>query len=238
MYYLLNSDPKKPLVRTAFQQALSRENWIQALNLSTNISILEENNSRKENKLAKVTLDLTGFDAEHIWRIDLEKAPNGLNTRDKTPETALLFLQKDKIYQKKSILKILFIELKSALEDSKFVSNKHKPSTLEQCKEKYEAAMSRIYMLLSTNNYENPPNPFQKLKEFTIEVAFYGIIFYLQNNTKNPNSSDKELFDILNKSSNSLLTCQSILTHKDKIIAKFRLCKTEDSDIFLLKDLI
>jgi hypothetical protein len=212
-YYLNN--PRKlsvPSLRDELHKKLAETQFIEEV---TNDQIeVEEKNS--EAKLKKVSIEELNYSddkskVDRIWKINLEKEIFGISTKDKTPECAILVLQK---YESSYKLNILLIELKSS------ISNKD----LGKIGEKFQCAMSRIYMLLVLNNHLNS---IQGYHESEIYIDFKGILFY-QNfsdksklTEKNNEKLYSQMYDILKTPGKShLLTCQTILRDQDKINIK------------------
>jgi hypothetical protein len=212
-YYLNN--PKKlsvPSLRDELHRKLAETQFIEEV---TNDQIeVEEKNS--DAKLKKVSIEELNYSddkskVDRIWKINLEKEIFGISTKDKTPECAILVLQK---YESSYKLNILLVELKSS------ISNKD----LRPIGEKFQCAMSRIYMLLVLNNHLNS---IQGYNESEIYIDFKGILFY-QNfsdkskfTEKNNEKLYSQMYDILQTPGKShLLTCQTILRDQDKINIK------------------
>jgi len=212
-YYLNN--PKKlsvPSLRDELYKKLAETQFIEEV---TNDQIeVEEKNSGA--KLKKISIEELNYSddkskVDRIWKINLEKEIFGISTKDKTPECAILVLQK---YESSYKLNILLIELKSS------ISNKD----LGKIGEKFQCAMSRIYMLLVLNNHLNS---IQGYNESEIYIDFKGILFYQnfsdksQFTEKNNEKLYSQMYDILKTPGKShLLTCQTILRDQDKITIK------------------
>ncbi|ALB41771.1 MULTISPECIES: hypothetical protein [unclassified Anabaena] len=212
-YYLNN--PKKlsvPSLRDELHRKLAETQFIEEV---TNDQIeVEEKNS--DAKLKKVSIEELNYSddkskVDRIWKINLEKEIFGISTKDKTPECAILVLQK---YESSYKLNIILIELKSS------ISNKD----LGKIGEKFQCAMSRIYMLLVLNNHLNS---IQNYHESEIYIDFKGILSY-QNfsdkskfTEKNNEKLYSQMYDILQTPGKSrLFTCQTILKDQDKINIK------------------
>jgi hypothetical protein len=212
-YYLNN--PRKlsvPSLRDELHKKLAETQFIEEI---TNDKIeVEEKNS--DAKLKKVSIEELNYSddkskVDRIWKINLEKEIFGISTKDKTPECAILVLQK---YESSYKLNIILIELKSS------ISNKD----LGKIGEKFQCAMSRIYMLLVLNNHLNS---IQGYNESEIYIDFKGILFYqnfadkIKLTEKNNEKLYSQMYDILlNSSKSGLLTCQTILRDQDKINIK------------------
>jgi hypothetical protein len=212
-YYLNN--PRKlsvPSLRDELHKKLAETQFIEEI---TNDKIeVEEKNS--DAKLKKVSIEKLNYSddkskVDRIWKINLEKEIFGISTKDKTPECAILVLQK---YESSYKLNIILIELKSS------ISNKD----LGKIGEKFQCAMSRIYMLLVLNNHLNS---IQGYNESEIYIDFKGILFYqnfadkIKLTEKNNEKLYSQMYDILlNSSKSGLLTCQTILRDQDKINIK------------------
>jgi len=216
-YYLNN--PKKlsvPSLRDELHKKLAVTQFIEEV---TNDQIEVEEKS-DDAKLKKVSIEELNYSddkskVDRIWKINLEKEIEkeifGISAKNKTPECAILVLQK---YESSYKLNILLIELKSS------ISNKD----LRPIGEKFQCAMSRIYMLLVLNNHLNSV---QGYNELAIYIDFKGILFY-QNfsdkskfTEKNNEKLYSQMYDILQTPGEShLLTCKTILRDQDKINIK------------------
>jgi hypothetical protein len=212
-YYLNN--PKKlsvPSLRNELHGKLAEKQFIEEVT-NDQIEVEEKNDDAK---LKKVSIEELNYSddkskVDRIWKINLEKEIFGISTKDKTPECAILVLQK---YESSYKLNILLVELKSS------ISNKD----LRPIGEKFQSAMSRIYMLLVLNNHLNS---IQGYNESEIYIDFKGILFY-QNfsdkskfTEKNNEKLYSQMYDILQTPGKShLLTCQTILRDQDKINIK------------------
>lgn len=222
-FYLNN--PKKLRVsslRDKLHKALAKEEFIVEIPI-TEDEIIEITESSKGAKLKKVFIQKLDYSdnkskVEKIWKIDLQKNLSGISTSGATPECAILVLQKyESIYR----LKILLIELKSSIDNEK----------LEEIRNKFSCAMSRIYMLLVLNNHLNLTKGYS---EEEIYIDFKGILFYIKNNLKG--EYDREFREIFNHDSSGSLTCETILNKEDKIKVKF-FC-WQDEKTISLQDLL
>ncbi|OBQ37971.1 MAG: hypothetical protein AN487_08740 [Anabaena sp. CRKS33] len=216
-YYLNN--PKKlsvPSLRDELHKKLAKTQFIEEVT-NDQIEVKEGGNGAK---LKKVSIEKLNYSddkskVDRIWKINLEKEIFGISAKNKTPECAILVLQKYEIENKISYkLNILLIELKSS------ISNKD----LRPIGEKFQCAMSRIYMLLVLNNHLNS---IQGYNESEIYIDFKGILFYqnFSDKSKFTEKNNEKLYwqihDILRTPGKShLLTCQTILRDQDKINIK------------------
>ncbi|MFM2379580.1 MAG: hypothetical protein RLZZ143_2159 [Cyanobacteriota bacterium] len=229
------SNSKKEIfsLRQEFHQALEKQGFIEEICLSQDeyIQILETNKS----DLKKVVINHLQLSSKNdknistevdkIWVINLEKELPGISASGKTPEKAILVLQR-KVDDAGKILnyhlQICLIELKASLQ-----AKNDKESTLKQIAGKFQSGMNRIYMLLTLNNHANPQKNYQDTE---IYVHFRGIIFYNRNeisdiakeNERDYNSSESTLYKILSQSTTSnLLTLETLLEERDKIVVRF-----------------
>ncbi|NCQ98909.1 MAG: hypothetical protein GPJ11_05525 [Microcystis aeruginosa L211-101] len=231
------SNSKKEIfsLRQEFHQALEKSGFIEEICLSQDeyIEILET----KKSDLKKVVINHLQLSSKNdknistevdkIWVINLEKELPGISASGKTPEKAILVLQR-KVDDAGKILnyhlQICLVELKASLQ-----AKKDKESTLKQLAGKFQSGMNRIYMLLTLNNYANPQKNYQDTEIF---VHFRGIIFYNRNeikdsdiakeNQRDYNSSESTLYKILSQSTESdLLTLETLLEERDKIVVRF-----------------
>lgn len=231
------SNSKKEIfsLRQEFHQALEKQGFIEEISPSQDeyIEILETNKSDLKKvvinhlKLSSKNDKNISTEVDKIWVINLEKELPGISASGKTPEKAILVLQR-KVDDAGKILnyhlQICLVELKASLQ-----AKKDKESTLKQLAGKFQSGMNRIYMLLTLNNYANPQKNYQDTEIF---VHFRGIIFYNRNeikdsdiakeNQRDYNSSESTLYKILSQSTESdLLTLETLLEERDKIVVRF-----------------
>jgi len=147
---------------------------------------------------------------ERIWRVNLEKEIPGISTGSKTPEVALLVLQR--VLERSYKLNIILIELKSSLQNRELLN----------IKEKLRCAMNRLYMFMSLNDHGNPSQGYNLA---SIQIGFIATIFYNKNNTEFDQirePEEREFYEILSKTPPSgQLRCSTLLNDKDKIEIKF-----------------
>jgi hypothetical protein len=222
--YFLNNPKNRSVhsLRDELHKALAKEEFIIEIS-ATEYEIIEIIENSFAAKVKKVSIQELNYSdekskVEKIWKIDLEKDIPGISTRSGTPECAILVLQK---YESSYRLKILLIELKSSIDDKK----------LEEIRNKFSCAMSRIYMLLVLNNHLNLTKGYS---EEEIYIDFKGILFYIKNNLKG--EYDREFHEIFNHDSSGSLTCETILNKEDKIKVKF-FC-WQDEKTISLQDLL
>ncbi|MBS9391249.1 MAG: hypothetical protein HEQ30_22300 [Dolichospermum sp. OL01] len=216
--YFLNSpnDPNLPLLRNELHKALAQREFIVEIPVTEDniIEIKEENSNAKLKKVFIKKLNYSGNNdskVEKIWKVDLEKDIPGISPIGKTPECAILVLQK---YESSYRLSIILIELKSTIDNKE----------LQKIGEKFQCAMSRIYMLLVLNNHLNS---IQGYNESQIYIDFKGILFYQTFSDRSKfteKDNDKlylQMYSILQTSDKSgILTCETILKPQDKINIK------------------
>ncbi|MDJ0539650.1 MAG: hypothetical protein PX481_13380 [Microcystis sp. M53603_WE2] len=183
------SNSKKEIfsLRQEFHQALEKQGFIEEISPSQDeyIEILETNKSDLKKvvinhlKLSSKNDKNISTEVDKIWVINLEKELPGISASGKTPEKAILVLQR-KVDDGGKILnyhlQICLIELKASLQ-----AKKDKESTLKQIAGKFQSGMNRIYMLLTLNNHANPQKNYQDTE---ICVHFRGIIFYSRGDRK------------------------------------------------------
>lgn len=245
-FFLINNESNSQdalLVRNQFHKALAEKGIIKEILLDEDYLEIEEKNQAaklKKVKIEQLNYSNPKFAVEKIWRVNLEATVPGFSTADRTTEVAVLVLQKfsDNNYK----LNILLIELKSSLQPRKKKrSGTIENSSLLQIKGKLEAAASRMYMLMSLNNHANPDKSYDRA---TIHIDFKGVIFYSENQITAgdiSNNNEKLMNDILNKpEATGILTCETILSNKDKIKLKFiaNQNREESSMTVPLKDLL
>jgi hypothetical protein len=242
-----NSKKEISFLRQEFHQALEQQGFIQEITIDKDEVI--EITEKSESSLKKVVinnLNLSVKKVDKIWVIDLEKNLPGISASGKTPEKAVLVLEK-KIDESGTTLNyhlyVCLIELKASLQPKKDKNN-----TLKQICGKFQSGMNRMYMLLTLNNHTNPQKNYQNRQIF---VHFKGIIFYNRNEIKDSdiikendigyNSGDSTLYKILsNPASNNLLTLETLLEERDKIAVKFiqNPDQTQDAITIQIKDLL
>jgi hypothetical protein len=229
------SNSKKEIfsLRQEFHQALEKQGFIQEISLSQDEYIeIQETNKSDLKKVVINHLQLSSkndknisTEVDKIWVINLEKEIPGISASGKTPEKAILVLQR-KVDDAGKILnyhlQICLIELKASLQ-----AKKDKESTLKQIAGKFQSGMNRIYMLLTLNNHANPQKNYQNAQIF---VQFRGIILYNRNeisdiakeNERDYNLSESTLYKILSQPTKSdLLTLETLLEERDKIVVRF-----------------
>ncbi|OAD22710.1 hypothetical protein THIOM_001476 [Candidatus Thiomargarita nelsonii] len=223
--YLINNerDRKKPpfMIGEQFHKALKQLGFIEQIDLE-NISIEISGSTQGQGHLQRIFItDLETISSiKEIWKINLEQDIEGISTKSRTTEVALLMLQ---AYQSTYRLNVVLIELKTSLQAKKLDKGKRKKSTLCDIEDKYRCTMNRLYMLLTINNHSNVKKAYGGT---TIYIDFKGIIFYNQDKTKISDSC--ELYQLFKQAKESqalsnyrLLECQTILSHRDKIQVKF-----------------
>lgn len=250
-----NSKKEISFLRQEFHQALEQQGFIQEISLSQDEYIeIQETNKSDLKKVVINHLKLSfkndkniSTEVDKIWVIDLEKELPGISASGKTPEKAILVLQR-KVDDGNKILnyhlQICLIELKASLQPKK----DDKESTLKQIAGKFQSGMNRIYMLLTLNNHANPQKGYQNTQIF---VQFKGIIFYNRNSIKDSDiakendrdydSSESTLYKIFSQTTTSnLLTLETLLEERDKIVVRFiqNPGQTQNSMTIKLKDLL
>ena len=231
------SNSKKEIfsLRQEFHQALEKSGFIEEISPSQDAYIeIQETNKSDLKKVVINHLQLSSkndknisTEVDKIWVINLEKELPGISASGKTPEKAILVLQRKVNDAGKFLnyhLQICLVELKASLQ-----AKKGKESTLKQISGKFQSGMNRIYMLLTLNNHANPQKNYQDTEIF---VHFRGIIFYNRNeikdsdiakqNDRDYNLSESTLYKILSQSTESdLLTLETLLEERDKIVVRF-----------------
>jgi len=215
--YFLNNPKNRSVhsLRDELHKALAKEEFIIEIPVTEYeiIEIIENSSAAKVKKVSIQELNYSDEKSkvERIWKIDLEKDIPGISTSNRTPECAILVLQK---YKDSYRLNIILIELKSTIDNKE----------LQKIGEKFQCAMSRIYMLLVLNNHLNS---IQGYNESEIYIDFQGILFYQRFSDKgkftekNHEKLYSQMYSILQTPSKSgLLTCQTILRDQDKIYIK------------------
>lgn len=207
--YFLNNPHNKNVsfLRKELHKALAKEQFIEEIPIVKNEIIeIKENNSKA--KLKKVFINELNYrddksQVSRIWKINLEKDISGISTSSKTPECAILVLQK---YENSYRLNILLIELKSFLDNKK----------LTEIEEKFACGMSRLYLLLVLNNHLNPVKGYN---EDEIYIQFKGVLFY-QNSKFNDDDNSQLLRILKDPNKSGILTCKTLLKDQDKIKIK------------------
>jgi hypothetical protein len=210
-YLIINEKDKKSfIIRTEFQKALLTSGlFVEIVDFETNI-VIEENANKHRIEITDLELPYV----REIWRVELEKSIEGLSTSSKTPEIALLVLSE--AGENRLKMTVVLVELKSSLQDSKLGADKKpKQSTLQQCLTKFQAAMNRLYMLVSIRDYDKE----KSFQNHTIGLVFKGVICFNKDETSKPDTT--ALYPILKKTASNLLTCNTLLSDKDKISIYF-----------------
>ncbi|MBS9386675.1 MAG: hypothetical protein HEQ24_21640 [Dolichospermum sp. BR01] len=224
--YFLNNPKNRSVhsLRDELHKALAKEEFIIEIS-ATEYEIIEIIENSSAAKVKKVSIQELNYSdekskVEKIWKIDLEKDIPGISTSSRTPECAILVLQK---YKDSYRLNIILIELKSTIDNKE----------LQKIGEKFQCAMSRIYMLLVLNNHLNS---IQGYNESEIYIDFKGILFYQRFSDKSKfieKYNDKlylQMYSILQTPDKSgILTCETILRPQDKIDIKC-FCQ-QDNDV-------
>jgi len=238
--FLINNKPhgKNPpfIIGKKFQDALKREGFIEEIDLMSG-SIEVSGSSIGNETLQKIMI--TGLDElssiKTIWKINLEQEIEGISTKGKTTEMALLVLQEisENTYRLISFL----IELKSSLQST--IKNNKIKNTFSDIEDKFIATMNRIYMLLTINNHSNIEKGYSTT---TIYVVFKGIICYNKIHIKETQIVSRcKLYQMFKNDSHEL-TCKTILHDKDKIQVKFfqnpNLINNPQSFEIAIKDII
>jgi hypothetical protein len=236
--FLINNGPteKNPPIGKRFQEALKREGFIEEIDKMTG-SIEVSGSSVGNETLQQIVL--TGLDElssiQKIWKINLEQEIEGISTKGKTTEIALLVLHQ--ISENTYRLVCLLIELKSSLQST--IKNHKIKNTFQDIEDKFIATMNRIYMLLTINNHSNIEKGYSTT---TIYVVFKGIICYNKLNIKETQVADRCKLYLLFKNGSHHLTCKTILHDKDKIQVKFfqnpHLMNNSQSFEIALKDMM
>ena len=215
--YFLNNPKNRSVhsLRDELHKALAKEEFIIEIS-ATEYEIIEIIENSSGAKVKKVSIQELNYSdekskVEKIWKVDLEKDIPGISPIGKTPECAILVLQK---YESSYRLSIILIELKSTIDNKE----------LQKIGEKFQCAMSRIYMLLVLNNHLNS---IQGYNESQIYIDFKGILFYQTFSDRSKfteKDNDKlylQMYSILQTSDKSgILTCETILKPQDKINIK------------------
>lgn len=229
MFLIANQVTNEPplIIRKEFQEALTKEGFIEDLLGENEVEITESNPDAGNNKIT--IQDLNNEIVKGIWKVNLEMEIAGISSKNtsKTVECALLVLTHQEghsIYN----LHIILIELKTTLTDAKNEGAKIKISRLQDYEEKFTATMNRLYMLLSLNEHRND----KYYQHLTIKVNFIGLASYKQDEMTRDDGT--QLYKILhNTAENNILTCKTIMSYQDKIKIYF-----STKDIISLNELI
>jgi len=215
--FLINHEltETNPPIGKRFQEALKREGFIEEIDPMTG-SIEVFGSSIGNETLQKVVI--TGLNEissiKKIWKIDLEQEIEGISTKNKTTEIALLVLQE--ISENTYRLICVLIELKSSLQS--VIKNNKIKNTFQDIEDKFIATMNRIYLLLTINNHSNIEKGYSTA---TIYVVFKGIICYNKLHLKETQIVNCCKLYQLFKNDFHQLTGKTILHDKDKIQVKF-----------------
>jgi hypothetical protein len=211
--YLINNQPNSDnsLLKKLFPKALLSADLglVDEIDLTEELKIDGDTNRRAEELHFVVLKGLnTNTTIQEILKINLEKDIEGISTKHKTPEVALLILQE---FENNFKLNVILIELKSTLDNLK----------IKACEDKFRCALNRMYMLLHFFDYER----YGQAKNIYLE--FKGIVLY--NNSKNDISDESGLGKIflnyqtgqIQQKADFTLNLQSILSQNEKIQVKF-----------------
>ncbi len=215
LIHTVGDNPNPFIIKDKLYEAFLQTQFIEEIvDFSQPILIKEAGKSASLNKVEIDISDAKEIGIERIWRVNLEKEIIGISTKNyfRTPEVALLFLQKKK--ENEYQLHVMLVEMKSSLNDTEIKKNSDKTTTqkkgeLETIPEKLQAGMNRMYLYLAIKKVKN-------FEKGNIYVDFQGLIFYGKNNIKK--EYDTDLYKIFAKiSAHNILTFQSILESQDKI---------------------
>ncbi|MCU0444198.1 MAG: hypothetical protein MUE85_04715 [Microscillaceae bacterium] len=211
--YLINNQPNSDnsLLKKLFPKALLSAGLglVDEVDLDTEIKI-DGDTKKRPDELHYVVIN--GLDENEsireVLKINLEKDIEGISTKHKTPEVALLILQE---FDNSFKLNVILIELKSTLDNKK----------VKDCEDKFRCAINRMYMLLHFFDYER----YGRAKNIYIE--FKGIVMYNNIMTDiNDESGLGKIFlnyqsNMINQKRDSTLSLVSIISDNEKVAVKF-----------------
>lgn len=207
------------VVSNSFLSFLKKVNFIEDIT-NDEIITVNENNQNAELKNIEIICQKT-TDILSLWRINLEQEIKGIASKStsKTPEVAFLILEKGK-KEDTFNLSIIFVELKTTIKPTPTKEKTPKPSTLQNCLEKFESGINRMYMLFSLIDF-----PEKSFVDKKIRIDFKGVVFYTKDDYGLTDLLEKEtkMFKIFKakNTDNNLVTCESILNDKEKIKIAF-----------------
>ncbi|WP_299454320.1 hypothetical protein [uncultured Microscilla sp.] len=209
--YLINHQTEDGLLKSLFPVALRSEGlgFIERVPLNQHIQI---KGGAMERAPKLNALKIEGLDEIHNLRevlvVHLEQDIEGISTKHRTPEVAILLLQE---FESTFRLQIWLIELKTS------ITNR----SLDSIEAKFRCAMNRMYMLLNFLDYADYGG--QK----NIYMTFKGLVLYNNDHTKT--EDDRILYQILKHYREGTIThkrdvtlrCDTLLSENDKIQVKF-----------------
>ena len=209
--YLINHDDEKGLLRNLFPVALRSEGlgFIETIALDGQIKV-EGSPHEKAPELNELIINqLEEVDnLREVLVVNLEQDIEGISTKHRTPEVAVLLLQE---FEQTLRVQIWLIELKTSLTNR----------SLTGIEAKFRCAMNRMYMLMNFLDYAHYS------QQKNVYLSFKGMVLYNHDHTKP--EEDLELYLILKKYQQGEIThkrditlrCDTLLSGNDKIQVKF-----------------
>jgi hypothetical protein len=209
--YLINHQTEDSLLKSLFPVALRSEGlgFIERVPLDQHIQI---KGGTLERAPELNSLEIKGLDEVENLRevlvVHLEQDIEGISTKHRTPEVAILLLQE---FESTFRLQIWLIELKTS------ITNR----SLDSIEAKFRCAMNRMYMLLNFLDYAGYG------KQKNIYMTFKGLVLYNNDHTKA--DDERTLYPILKHyreqtiahKRDVTLRCDTLLSENDKIQVKF-----------------
>ena len=209
--YLINKDQDKELLRNLFPIALRSEGlgFIETIALDHQVKVVGSPHEKTPelNKLIIDRLDEVK-NLREVLVVNLEQDIEGISTKHRTPEVALLLLQE---FEQTYRLQIWLIELKTSLTNRSLLG----------IEAKFRCAMNRMYMLMNFLDY----SAYGEQKN--VYLIFKGLVLYNKDLTQP--EDDLPMYQILKKyqqdkvahKRDSTLRCDTLLSENDKIQVKF-----------------
>ncbi|HAS39379.1 MAG TPA: hypothetical protein DCS93_02830 [Microscillaceae bacterium] len=209
--YLINHDSDKGLLQNLFPVALRSEGlgFIETIALTDQVRV-EGSPHEKAPELNELIIHQLE-DVENLREVlvvNLEQDIEGISTKHRTPEIALLLLQE---FEQTFRVQIWLIELKTSLTNR----------SLSGIEAKFRCAMNRMYMLMNFLDYATYG------QQKNVYLSFKGLVLY--NNDHTQPEEDLAIYQILKKYQQSeiehkrdvTLRCDTLLSGNDKIQVKF-----------------
>ncbi|OJJ16607.1 hypothetical protein BKI52_32350 [marine bacterium AO1-C] len=209
--YLINHESEKGLLRNLFPVALRSEGlgFIETIALTDQVRV-EGSPHEKTPELNELIINQLD-DVENLREVlvvNLEQDIEGISTKHRTPEVALLLLQE---FEQTFRVQVWLIELKTSLTNR----------SLSGIEAKFRCAMNRMYMLMNFLDYATYG------QQKNVYLGFKGLVLYNKDHTQP--EDDLAIYQILKKYQQNeighkrdiTLRCDTLLSGNDKIQLKF-----------------
>lgn len=209
--YLTNHQNKDRLLKKLFPVALCSKGlgFIEDIPLNGSVEV-KGSTKEKAPELNELCIEALNqiSNLREVVLVNLEQDIEGISTKHRTPEAAVLFLQE---FETTFRLQVWLVELKTTLTNR----------SLDYIEAKFRCAMNRMYMLMNFFDYSVHG------RSKNIYLTFKGLVLYNQDNTKA--EDDAALYHILENYKEGTikhkrditLRCDTLLSENDKIQIKF-----------------